>query len=86
MYVAEAVKAAKGGQVEFRVEKAGIIHSGIGKASFTVADLKRNFEAFVDAIVKAKPTGAKGKYVRKVSLSSSMGPGLKLDVAEVASA
>ena len=86
MNVAEAVKAAKGGQVEFRVEKAGIIHSGIGKASFTEADLKRNFEAFVDAIVKAKPTGAKGKYVRKVSLSSSMGPGLKLDVAEVASA
>jgi large subunit ribosomal protein L1 len=85
MNVAEAVKAAKGGQVEFRVEKAGIIHSGIGKASFPEADLKRNFEAFVDAIVKAKPSGAKGKYVKKVSLSSSMGPGLKLDVAEVAS-
>jgi large subunit ribosomal protein L1 len=85
MNVAEAVKAAKGGQVEFRVEKAGIIHSGIGKASFAEADLKRNFEAFVDAIVKAKPSGAKGKYVKKVSLSSSMGPGLKLDVAEVAS-
>src|SRR5437762_10872690 len=80
--VAEAVKAAKGGQVEFRVEKAGIIHSGIGKASFSEADLKRNFEAFVDAIVRARPTGAKGKYVQKVSLSSSMGPGLKLDVAE----
>jgi len=86
MNVAEAVKAAKGGQVEFRVEKAGIVHSGIGKASFAEADLKRNFEAFVDAIVKAKPSGAKGKYVKKVSLSSSMGPGLKLDVAEVASA
>jgi len=86
MNVAEAVKAAKGGQVEFRVEKAGIIHSGIGKASFSDADLKRNLEAFVDAIVKAKPTGAKGKYVRKASISSSMGPGLKLDVAEVASA
>src|SRR6185436_3432531 len=85
MNVAEAVKAAKGGQVEFRVEKAGIIHSGIGKASFSDADLKRNLEAFVDAIVKAKPTGAKGKYVRKASISSSMGPGLKLDVAEVAS-
>jgi large subunit ribosomal protein L1 len=84
--VAEAVKAAKGGQVEFRVEKAGIIHSGIGKASFTEADLRRNFDAFVDAIVKAKPTGAKGKYVRKAAISSSMGPGLKLDVAEVASA
>ena len=84
--VAEAVKAAKGGQVEFRVEKAGIIHSGIGKASFSNEDLKRNFEAFVDAIVKARPSGAKGKYVKKVALSSTMGPGLKLDVAEVASA
>jgi large subunit ribosomal protein L1 len=83
--VTEAVKAAKGGQVEFRVEKAGIIHSGIGKASFPAADLRRNFDAFVDAIVKAKPTGAKGKYVKKVALSSSMGPGLKVDVAEVAS-
>jgi large subunit ribosomal protein L1 len=84
--VTEAVKAAKGGQVEFRVEKAGIIHSGIGKASFPAADLRRNFDAFVDAIVKAKPTGAKGKYVKKVALSSTMGPGLKVDVAEVASA
>jgi large subunit ribosomal protein L1 len=86
--VAEAVKAAKGGQVEFRVEKAGIIHSGIGKASFSFSneDLKKNFEAFVDAIVKAKPSGAKGKYVQKVALSSTMGPGLKVDVAEVASA
>ena len=83
--VAEAVKAAKGGQVEFRVEKAGIIHSGIGKASFTEADLRKNFDAFVDAIVKAKPTGSKGKYVRKIALSSSMGPGVKVDVAEVAS-
>jgi large subunit ribosomal protein L1 len=72
--------------VEFRVEKAGIIHSGIGKASFSNADLRKNFDAFVDAIVKAKPTGAKGKYVRRVALSSSMGPGLKVDVAEVASA
>ena len=84
--VTEAVKAAKGGQVEFRVEKAGIIHSGIGKASFSNADLRRNFDAFVDAIVRAKPTGAKGKYVKKVALSSSMGPGLKVDVAEVAGA
>jgi large subunit ribosomal protein L1 len=84
--VAEAVKAAKGGQVEFRVEKAGIIHSGIGKASFTEADLRRNFDAFVDAIVKAKPSGAKGKYVKKAAISSTMGPGLKLDIAEVASA
>jgi large subunit ribosomal protein L1 len=84
--VAEAVKAAKGGQVEFRVEKAGIIHSGIGKASFSEADLRKNFDAFVDAIVKAKPSGAKGKYVKKAAISSTMGPGLKLDVAEVASA
>jgi large subunit ribosomal protein L1 len=82
--VTEAVKAAKGGQVEFRVEKAGIIHSGIGKASFSNEDLRRNFDAFVDAIVRAKPTGAKGKYVQKVAVSSSMGPGLKVDVAEVA--
>ena len=82
--VAEAVKAAKGGQVEFRVEKAGIVHSGIGKASFTEGDLRKNFDAFVDAIVKAKPAGAKGKYVKKAAISSSMGPGLKLDVAEVA--
>jgi large subunit ribosomal protein L1 len=84
--VAEAVKAAKGGQVEFRVEKAGIIHSGIGKASFAAEDLRRNFDAFVDAIVRAKPTGAKGKYVQKVAVSSSMGPGIKVDVAEVAGA
>jgi large subunit ribosomal protein L1 len=84
--VAEAVKAAKGGQIEFRVEKAGIIHAGLGKASFTDADLRKNFDAFVDAIVKAKPSGSKGKYVRKIALSSSMGPGVKIDVAEVASA
>jgi large subunit ribosomal protein L1 len=84
--VTEAVKAAKGGQVEFRVEKAGIIHSGIGKASFSNEDLRRNFDAFVDAIVRAKPTGAKGKYVKKVALSSTMGPGLKVDAGEVAAA
>jgi large subunit ribosomal protein L1 len=81
--VAEAVKAAKGGQIEFRVEKAGIIHAGLGKASFADADIRRNFDAFVDAIVKAKPSGAKGKYVRKISLSSTMGPGIKVDIAEV---
>ncbi|MBB6125069.1 50S ribosomal protein L1 [Sphingobium subterraneum] len=81
--VAEAVKAAKGGQIEFRVEKAGIIHAGLGKASFSEADLRKNFDAFVDAIVKAKPSGSKGKYVRKIALSSSMGPGVKIDVAQV---
>jgi large subunit ribosomal protein L1 len=84
--VGEAVKAAKGGQIEFRVEKAGIIHAGLGKASFPAEDLRKNFDAFVDAIVKAKPSGSKGKYVRKIALSSSMGPGVKVDVAEVASA
>ena len=83
--VAEAVKAAKGGQIEFRVEKAGIIHAGLGKSSFSAEDLRKNFDAFVDAIVKAKPSGSKGKYVRKIALSSSMGPGVKVDVAEVAS-
>ncbi len=81
--VAEAVKAAKGGQIEFRVEKAGIIHGGIGKLSFSDDALKANFDAFVDAVVKAKPSGSKGKYVRKVGLSSSMGPGLKIDLTEV---
>jgi large subunit ribosomal protein L1 len=81
--VAEAVKAAKGGQIEFRVEKAGIVHAGLGKASFADADIRRNFDAFVDAIVKAKPSGAKGKYVRKISLSSTMGPGIRVDMAEV---
>jgi large subunit ribosomal protein L1 len=81
--VAEAVKAAKGGQIEFRVEKAGIIHAGIGKMSFSDEAIRANFDAFVDAIVKAKPAGAKGKYLRKAALSSSMGPGLKIDVATV---
>ena len=86
MNVAEAVKAAKGGQVEYRVEKAGIIHSGIGKASFAQEDLRRNFDALVDAVVRAKPSGAKGKYVKKIAVSSTMGPGIKVDVAEVAGA
>ena len=86
MNVAQAVKDAKSGQVEYRVEKAGIIHSGIGKASFPAEDLRANFDALVDAVVKAKPSGAKGKYVRKVAVSSSMGPGIKVDTAEVAGA
>ncbi len=84
--VEQAVKDAKSGQIEFRVEKLGIIHAGIGKMSFSDDAIKANFNALVDAVVKAKPSGAKGKYVRKVSLSSSMGPGLKLDTADVASA
>src|SRR5215204_7214731 len=86
MDVTKAVTDAKSGQVEFRVEKAGIIHAGIGKASFSEGDLKENFTAFVDAIMKAKPTGAKGKFVQKLSVSSSMGPGVKIDLAEVAGA
>ncbi len=81
--VAEAVKAAKGGQIEYRVEKAGIIHAGIGKASFTAEDLRTNFDALVDAVTKAKPSGAKGKYLRKAAISSTMGPGVKIDVAEL---
>jgi large subunit ribosomal protein L1 len=83
MDVKKAVTDAKSGQVEFRVEKAGIIHAGIGKASVPAADLKANFDAFVDAIVKAKPSGAKGKYLQKVALSSTMGPGVKVDTSEM---
>ncbi len=81
--VTEAVRAAKAGQVQFRVEKAGIVHAGIGKASFDEAKLVENVKAFVDAINKAKPQGAKGTYVKKVSLSSTMGPGVKLDLASI---
>jgi len=84
MDVKGAVSAAKAGQVEFRAEKAGVIHAGIGKASFEEAKLLENIRAFVDAIQKAKPTGAKGTYVQKVSLSSSMGPGVRVDVASLA--
>ena len=86
MDVTKAVTDAKSGQIEFRVEKAGIIHAGIGKASFTEGDLKENFDAFLDAIVKAKPSGAKGKYVMKIAVSSTMGPGVKIDTAEIAGA
>jgi len=81
--VVEAVRAAKAGQVQFRVEKAGIVHAGVGKASFDEAKLVENIRAFVDAIIKAKPQGAKGTYLKKVSLSSTMGPGLKLDVGTI---
>jgi len=78
--VAKAVEDAKGGSVEFRVEKAGIVHAGLGKASFTEDALVANARAFADAINRAKPSGAKGTYMKKVSLSSTMGPGLKIDV------
>jgi large subunit ribosomal protein L1 len=81
--VAQAVKDAKGGSVEFRVEKAGIIHGGIGKASFTEKALQENVRSFVGALLKAKPTGAKGTYVLKVNLCSTMGPGVAIDVADV---
>lgn len=86
MDVKGAVTAAKSGQVEFRAEKAGIVHAGIGKASFDDAKLAENIRAFVDAIQKAKPTGAKGTYLQKASLSSTMGPGIRLDVASLAAA
>ncbi|ESQ89795.1 50S ribosomal protein L1 [Asticcacaulis sp. AC460] len=79
--VAQAVKDAKGGAVEFRVEKAGIVHVGVGKISFTTEALEINVKALVDALVKARPSGAKGLYVRKISLSSTMGPGVKVDTA-----
>jgi large subunit ribosomal protein L1 len=80
MDVAAAVKASKGGAVEFRVEKAGIVQAGVGKASFDVKAIEENVRAFTDAVNKAKPAGAKGIFVKKVSLSSTMGPGLKLDI------
>jgi large subunit ribosomal protein L1 len=83
--VAQAVKDAKGGAIEFRVEKAGIVHAGIGKASFTEDALLANIRALVDALQKARPTGAKGVYVKKISLSSTMGPGVKVDTTTVAS-
>ena len=83
MDVTAAIKAAKGGAVEFRVEKAGIIQAGVGKASFSDEQISQNIRAFVDAVVKAKPAAAKGTYVKKLSISSSMGPGLKLDLASV---
>lgn len=86
MDVTNAVKGAKGGSVEFRVEKAGIVHAGVGKASFTEQALVENIKAFVDAVTKAKPAGSKGTYIKKVSLSSSMGPGLKLETSTVVSA
>ncbi len=81
MDVSQAVASAKGGQVQFKVEKAGVIHAGVGKVSFDADKLAENIRAFVDAVAKAKPTGAKGAYMRKVSLSSTMGPGVSVDLA-----
>jgi len=83
MDVKSAVTAAKAGQVEFRAEKAGIVHAGIGKASFAEAQLVENARAFVEAIQRARPTGAKGTYVKKVAVSSTMGPGVKVDVTSL---
>ncbi|EDP63061.1 hypothetical protein BAL199_29827 [alpha proteobacterium BAL199] len=84
--VGEAVAAAKAGQVEFRAEKAGLVHAGIGKASFSEEQLVANAAAFVDAIQKAKPAGAKGTYIKRVSISSTMGPGVKIDTANLSNA
>ena len=81
MDVATAVQAAKGGEVQFKVEKAGVVHAGVGKVSFEEAKLVENIRAFVNAVAKAKPAGAKGAYLRKVSLSSTMGPGVSIDLA-----
>lgn len=84
--VTQAVKDAKGGSVEFRAEKTGIIHAGVGKASFSEADLEKNVRAFVGALVKARPSGAKGTYVKKIAISSTMGPGVSVDVTDLSSA
>jgi large subunit ribosomal protein L1 len=81
--VAGAVKAAKGGAVEFRVEKAGIVHAGVGKASFDADKLVENIKAFADAVSRAKPAGAKGTYVQRIAISSTMGPGVKIDPSSV---
>lgn len=81
--VAAAVKAAKGGAVDFRAEKAGIVHAGVGKASFDAAKLEENIKAFADAVQKAKPSGAKGTFVKRMAISSTMGPGIKIDLSSV---
>ena len=86
MDVKTAVEGAKGGEVQFKVEKAGVIHAGVGKVSFDEAKLAQNIRAFVDAVAKARPTGAKGTYVKKVSLSSTMGPGVSVDIASATQA
>ena len=81
MDVKAAVEAAKGGQVQFKAEKAGVVHAGIGKASFTAQQIEENVLAFVDAVQKARPTGAKGTYMKKIAVSSTMGPGVSVDIA-----
>jgi len=84
--VEKAIKAAKSGQVEFKLEKAGIVHAGIGKASFSEEAIAQNIKALVEAVHKAKPTGAKGNYIKRISVSSTMGPGIKLDINDVLAA
>ncbi|HEY9037861.1 MAG TPA: 50S ribosomal protein L1 [Roseovarius sp.] len=84
MDVAQAVKDAKGGQVQFKAEKAGVVHAGVGKASFDQAKLVENVRAFISAVQKAKPTGVKGSYMKRISLTSTMGPGVTIDVADAA--
>ena len=84
--MAKAVGASKGGAVEFRVEKAGIVHAGVGKASFTEEQIAQNVRALIGAIVKAKPAGAKGTYVKRIALSSTMGPGVKIDTSDATTA
>jgi large subunit ribosomal protein L1 len=86
MDIAAAVKGAKGGAVEFRVEKAGIVQAGVGKASFSEQQLVENIRAFIDAVLKAKPAGAKGNYLNKISLSSTQGVGVKVDASSITSA
>ncbi len=83
MDVTQAVKDAKGGSIEFRVEKAGIVHAGIGKASFSVEALAQNIRAFAEAVTRAKPAGAKGTYLKRVSVASTQGPGVKIDLASL---
>ena len=86
MDVKAAVEGAKGGEVQFKVEKAGVIHAGVGKVSFTEDKLAQNIRAFVEAVSNARPTGAKGTYLKKVSLSSTMGPGVSVDIASATQA
>jgi large subunit ribosomal protein L1 len=85
MDVKAAVEAAKGGEVQFKAEKAGVVHAGVGKASFDEGKLVENIKAFVGAVAKAKPTGAKGAYMKKVAISSTMGPGVSIDLGSVTS-